>query len=190
MERGGGRHWGFVAAGTGRGLFLAPVDQQSASWSVNYMTEKPMALVRPPYTQEQMDGMLKEALETGKGSSKCLKTMVALTDPDTMTLSNAMERDPFKHREGERVIFIGDANHAMSQLAGNGANMALMDGFDLAEQLCKARTLVAAVEAYDELSMPRSKTAVWMSQGSILLAHATGWKLRMYLLLTVASWFL
>ena len=184
------RDWGFVIGGTGKGMFMAPVNQHSASWSVSYITEKPRALMRPPYTQDQVDAMLKEALETGEGSSKLLKTMVALTDPDTLTLSNAMERDPFKHREGERVIFIGDANHAMCQFAGNGANMALMDGCDLAEQLCKASTLVAAVEAYDELSMPRSKTAVWMSQGSILLAHATGWKLKIYMvLMKFASWF-
>lgn len=144
------RDWRFVIGETGKGMFMAPVNQHSASWSVSYITEKPRALMRPPYTQEQVDGMLKEALETGKGSSTCLKRMVALTDPDTLTLSNAMERDPFKHKEGERVIFIGDANHAMCHFSGNGANMALMDGCDLAEQLCKASTLVAAVETYDD----------------------------------------
>ena len=142
------------------GLFMAPVDQRSASWSVSCLTEKPRALMRPPFTKEQVDGMLKEALEIGKGFSKRFKRIVALTDPDTLTLSNAMERYPFKNEAGGRVIFIGDANHAMCQFAGNGANMAnmaLMDGWDLAEQLCKAETLVAAVETYDELSMPQSK---------------------------------
>lgn len=170
---------------------MAPVDQHSASWSVSYLEEKLRALMRPPYTQEQVDGMLEEALETGKPFPKTIKRMVALTDPDTLTLSNTMERYLFEHAEGERVVFIGDANHAVCQFAGNGANMALMDGWDLAEQLCQAETLGAAVEAYHELSMPRSKTAVWMSQLSIAPAHATGLRLRMYvMLLTVASWFM
>ncbi|KAI4133775.1 MAG: hypothetical protein LQ347_002082 [Umbilicaria vellea] len=191
VEAWANRDWGFLTGGNRNGLFLAPVDQHSASWSVSYLTEQPRALMRPPYTQEQVDGMLEEALQTGKAFPKTFKRMVALTDPESLTLSNAMERYPFKHEKNERVIFIGDANHAMCQFSGNGANMALMDGWDLAEQLCQAKTLGTAVEAYDRLSMPRSNTAVWMSRLSIALAHGTGLRLRMYLLLlTVASWFL
>jgi 2-polyprenyl-6-methoxyphenol hydroxylase-like FAD-dependent oxidoreductase len=45
----------------------------------------------------------------------------------------------------------------MSPFAGNGANMALMDGWELANELCKSNSLLAAVTAYDLFSLPRFK---------------------------------
>src|SRR5699024_1673821 len=82
--------------------------------------------------------------------------------------------------ESSSIIFIGDANHAVSPFAGNGANMALLDGWELAEQLTKGGTVSAAVDAYDEKSTPRSAAAVRQSHWSISALHATGMKLLMY----------
>jgi 2-polyprenyl-6-methoxyphenol hydroxylase-like FAD-dependent oxidoreductase len=55
--------------------------------------------------------------------------------------------------------------------------MALMDGWELAEQLCKSHSLMAALMAYDASSMPRSKSAIQMSRRTISMAHAQGWRL-------------
>lgn len=107
--------------------------------------------------------------------------MVRATDPSTLSLSNAMDKQPFPHRDGApSVIFIGDSNHAMSPFAGNGANMALLDGWELAEQLCTCTSLSSALAAYDKSSMTRSKSAIRMSHWSISMAHATGLKLFAY----------
>ena len=73
------------------------------------------------------------------------------------------------------VIFIGDANHAVSPFSGAGSNLALMDGLDLAEQLCKASSFEEAVKAYDKLAIPRSKQVIRMSHFTISVAHSTGW---------------
>jgi 2-polyprenyl-6-methoxyphenol hydroxylase-like FAD-dependent oxidoreductase len=43
----------------------------------------------------------------------------------------------------------------MSPFAGNGANMALCDAWDLAERLCQSETVEKTLKAYDILSMPR-----------------------------------
>jgi 2-polyprenyl-6-methoxyphenol hydroxylase-like FAD-dependent oxidoreductase len=65
----------------------------------------------------------------------------------------------------------------MSPFAGNGANMALMDGIDLATELCMADSVASAILLFDAKSMPRSRRAIQQSHWSISLAHATGLKL-------------
>ena len=101
---------------------------------------------------------------------------------------NAMDKQPFPHTKANRkdmpVIFIGDSNHAMSPFAGNGANMALMDGLELAEHFCKATSLDSALAQYDSSSMTRSKSAIRISHWVISLAHARGWMLTFYIFLS------
>jgi 2-polyprenyl-6-methoxyphenol hydroxylase-like FAD-dependent oxidoreductase len=57
---------------------------------------------------------------------------VHATDPSMLTMTNTRDKQPFSHvgsgRKFERVVFIGDSNHAISPFTGNEANMALMDG--------------------------------------------------------------
>ncbi len=93
---------------------------------------------------------------------------------------NIHDRQPFAHLTGSltntNAVFLGDANHAVCPFAGNGANLALMDGWDLAEQLCKHNTLESGLKAFDELMVPRSKSVIKMSHSNIYFAHMTGWK--------------
>lgn len=49
---------------------------------------------------------------------------------------------------GERVVFVGDAAHAMSPQLGNGANLALVDAMTLADVLVDAADLAAGLAAY------------------------------------------
>ncbi|ODQ70252.1 hypothetical protein LIPSTDRAFT_107393 [Lipomyces starkeyi NRRL Y-11557] len=50
-----------------------------------------------------------------------------------------MDKEAFPHTGGNQnhvsVVFIGDSNHAVSPSAGNGANMALKDGWSLQSNL-------------------------------------------------------
>jgi 2-polyprenyl-6-methoxyphenol hydroxylase-like FAD-dependent oxidoreductase len=61
--------------------------------------------------------------------------------------------------------------------------MALEDGWDLAEQLCKHESLEAALAAYDALSMPRARKSLRMSHFMIRVAHSQGWWLVLYTVL-------
>jgi 2-polyprenyl-6-methoxyphenol hydroxylase-like FAD-dependent oxidoreductase len=64
-------------------------------------------------------------------------------------LQRARYRDVVLHRPTlGRVVFIGDAAHAMSPQLGQGVNMALMDAAALADSLCDHATVEQALAEY------------------------------------------
>jgi 2-polyprenyl-6-methoxyphenol hydroxylase-like FAD-dependent oxidoreductase len=175
------RDWGAVLGGNGIGLFVSPIDSKSALWSLSYLADMPRERIKLPLSEEDSSDLLQEALDLGRVFTEPFQKMVRATDPSTLMVFNAMDKQPFPHTDSTpSVIFIGDSNHAMSPFAGNGANMALLDGWELAEQLCRSATLTAALATYDKSSMPRSQSAIRISHWSISMAHATGLKLFTY----------
>jgi 2-polyprenyl-6-methoxyphenol hydroxylase-like FAD-dependent oxidoreductase len=179
--------WGTVVGAGGVSLFAAPVTDERAVWSLSYLAASPRESVKPPLSLQQAKELRQEVLDRGRAIAAPFETLVYATDPAMVTVFNARDKQPFAHVGGDgecgRVVFIGDSNHAMSPFAGNGANMALMDGWDLAEELCSSASLVDALRKYDAKSMPRSKKAISMSHWSIDMAHAQGWRLALYVLL-------
>jgi 2-polyprenyl-6-methoxyphenol hydroxylase-like FAD-dependent oxidoreductase len=189
------RDWGTVIGAGGVSLFASPVDDQHAIWSLSYLSNEPRERLPAPLSEEQAEKLKQEVLELGAAIGSPFDTLVRATDSSALSITNAKDKNPFGHVGADRtcggVIFIGDSNHAMSSFAGNGANMALMDGWELAEQLCKPGSLHAALTAYDSSSMPRSKSAIRMSHRTITMAHAQGWRLAFYMvLLRIMKFFL
>lgn len=180
------RDWGTLVGAGGVSLFASPVDEHNAIWSLSYLSAEPRQKITAPFSPEQAEQLKQEALERGSAIGLPFATLVRATDPSAVGIMNMKDKNPFGHVGGDgkcgRIVYIGDSNHAMSPFAGNGANMALMDGWDLAEQLCKSGSLVAALSAYDSSSMPRSRSAIRMSHWSIDMAHAQGWRLVLYVL--------
>jgi 2-polyprenyl-6-methoxyphenol hydroxylase-like FAD-dependent oxidoreductase len=70
-----------------------------------------------------------------------------ITDPKQVLL--AKYRDVrMKRWHGDRIVFLGDAAHAMSPQLGQGANLALWDAMTLADALERAPTLTDGLAAY------------------------------------------
>lgn len=170
------RTWGGCIGGDGHFLFVAPNDHTSALWSVSYLSATP----REPKSagtmnENEIDEILSEAKERIKVFDEPMPTLFKETLRSSVSVFNAKDLTPFTNTGP--VIFIGDAQHAMSPFAGNGANMAIMDGYQLAEQLIYSKDLIIAIKSYDQSSIPRSTHAIQMSHRSISIGHSQGiWK--------------
>ncbi|MFJ2868838.1 FAD-dependent oxidoreductase [Kitasatospora sp. NPDC087314] len=57
------------------------------------------------------------------------------------------------------VTLLGDAAHLMSPFSGMGANLAMLDGADLARSLADRPTVDDAITAYENVLLPRSAEA-------------------------------
>jgi 2-polyprenyl-6-methoxyphenol hydroxylase-like FAD-dependent oxidoreductase len=99
----------------------------------------------------------------------------ATTNPADVFCFPARDKKPFYHSaDAGPIIFIGDSNHAVSPFAGFGANLALKDGWDLAQKLVAATSLKNAVQGFDALSVPRASKVLETSRWRIKYAHSTG----------------
>ncbi|KAI1111054.1 putative monooxygenase [Nemania sp. NC0429] len=172
--------YGGVLTGTGAACFFSRIDQHTLVWALSILEAAP----RPKHDNtdlHQVQEMLRQVRELGKDITEPFKTIVDATDPSTTLVLNAMDKPPFSHDlKAGPVVFIGDANHAVSPFAGNGANLALKDGWDLAEQLCQSSGLRAAVVAYDRRSVPRAVSTLKSSHWRIKVGHARGLTYWMY----------
>jgi 2-polyprenyl-6-methoxyphenol hydroxylase-like FAD-dependent oxidoreductase len=183
------RTWGGAIGGDGHFLFVAPSDQTTALWSISYLSSTPRQTKSPgTINDEEIDQILDEVKERTKVFNEPTQTLLKETLRSSISVFNAYDLTPF--RNDGSVIFIGDAQHAMSPFAGNGANMAMMDGYQLAEQLIYSKDLNEAIQSYDNLSIPRSTKAIYMSHKSISMGHSQGiWKFFWVNILRMMSWY-
>ncbi|XP_037032934.1 flavin-dependent monooxygenase-like [Bradysia coprophila] len=174
----------FGMSGEGHAVLVAPVDETKMSFSVSYRSEKKIENEfrgdRKPLTDEELEHFRTVALKhtQGYGYQSELKSFIANADPKTIRVINAQDMKPHTNSTtNPQIILIGDAAHAVSPFAGNGANMAIMDGFELAEQLLSVKhgkDLVAAVKMYDKHSIARCNRTRGMSHFNISVLHSKG----------------
>lgn len=176
------RDWGVVLGGKGIGLFVSPVDDKSVLWGMSRASPREQASLRYPIPQQQYIELMEESTKLASNFAPLVKKLVAATDPTTAMLFSCMDRPPFPNQPLKHgpVVWIGDANHAVSPFAGNGANMALMDAWDLASSLKKADSFDEALSEFDKVAVTRATKVLNTSRWSIDLAHATGFKLVLY----------
>jgi 2-polyprenyl-6-methoxyphenol hydroxylase-like FAD-dependent oxidoreductase len=182
--------WGGAIGGDGHFLFVAPYDRTSALWSISYLsdtTRDPKAA--ETMNDEEIDQILDKVKERTKVFSEPMPTLFKETLRSSIAIFNAKDMTPFRNHGS--VIFIGDAQHATSPFAGNGANMAMMDGYQLADQLIHSKDLNTAIKSYDDLCIPRSTSAINIGHRSIKIGHSQGiWKHLWIGVLKLISWYL
>ncbi|SPJ81888.1 uncharacterized protein FTOL_09293 [Fusarium torulosum] len=169
------KDWGFILSGTGVSCFFSPVDKHSIVWGVGALETEQV-----PSLDTNDEKAIKEVVECGLRLGDRLhepfSTIVRHTDPKTVFSMNAHDKAPFSHEDMVKrgVVFIGDSNHAVSPFAGFGANLALSDAWDLAEQLCRSSSMAYAIAAYDELSVPRARKILEGSRERLKMGHRKG----------------
>ncbi|KAK9423736.1 hypothetical protein SUNI508_13908 [Seiridium unicorne] len=170
-------NWGGVLTGRGVFVFLSPVSKKEVVWALSICEDAP----RPKFDNHdpaQVAAMLVEAKELSKNIGEPWPEVVKRTVPETTLMIPARDKKPFENHayvhEWGPVVFIGDANHAVSPFGGNGANLALRDGWDLANCLCQGNGLEQGVKEYDKLSGPRASATLSSSHHRIAMGHSTG----------------
>lgn len=172
------RAFGLYLNGSSFGSFVSPLDDKHVMWTVSALCKEGNRKIRT-----DPDILMKEVIQRTQTFKEPFFTLLKATEPSDIKELIVEDKQPFKHDARLLeigVVFIGDANHAVSPFAGNGANLAMMDAWDLAEQLSTNETLGDALKAYDAVSMPRAKTVIRNSHMTIMVAHSTGWKLMLF----------
>ncbi|OAR05719.1 hypothetical protein LLEC1_03947 [Akanthomyces lecanii] len=181
-----GSDWGFILSGTGTSCFMSPVAENELQWAVGHFEDQTSTEI---CDVEHAKRVVERALELGSHFAEPFKTILSQTVPDTVMCINAHDKLPFRHSEIGTlpVVFIGDANHALSPFAGYGANLGLSDAWDLAEQLTKGDSLAEAVAAYDSISFPRATKVVTGARQRLRAGHSTGLRYLAFLVMLVIS---
>ncbi|KAF4995471.1 hypothetical protein FDECE_12794 [Fusarium decemcellulare] len=162
--------WGILISGHGNSCFVAPIQDKTVVWALS----KPEEMPAQPAGGDGK-ALLEEARQHCGRISEPFESLLNATDPSTAFAIPARDKKPFNHQDiTPGVVFIGDSNHAVSPFAGNGANTALQDGWDLADFLLSSDSVESAVSAYDKVSVPRAQKTLNSSHWRISIASFEG----------------
>ncbi|KAK3186438.1 hypothetical protein K4F52_004739 [Lecanicillium sp. MT-2017a] len=171
---------GLLITGDGVGSFFSHIGPGRMVWGLSKWERDAPRDGYDKTDPKAFADLLDECREMAKGIAEPMATVIdKTTDPAFSVVLPARDKQPFGHQDGDlppNIVFIGDANHTVSAFAGNGGNLAIKDGWDLATELCKASSATDAVAAYDKLALPRANKSLKDSRDRMGQCHTSGWK--------------
>jgi 2-polyprenyl-6-methoxyphenol hydroxylase-like FAD-dependent oxidoreductase len=167
--------WGLILAGNSTAGFISPMDEHTALWSLSRHSQ-PQESTQPPFSEAQISEFMDEARRLSTDYPPLLQDLISRTDSQSIRRFDAKDKQAIKHDASVPVVFIGDANHAVTPFAGNGANLALADAWDLATKLRESSSFSEAVLQFDAVAIPRAKSVINQSHFLVSAIHSRGWK--------------
>lgn len=168
---------GLVLGDDGVAMFVGHEEPGKTSWAVSFVQKEPHAPHRVrTATKESQQAVFDEAFGRIGAWPDEIKDMMKAIDLTTVRVVNGFDKVPCNSNQNKRIVFIGDASHPVTPFSGNGANMALVDGYNLAEQLVNPKhlTIDDAINAFEAEMIPRVNAVIQQGRSTIEWAHAQG----------------
>ena len=157
----------FIALGEGKG-FLAHRESDSSLHVYTALRTDPDWLETVDFTDA--DAAKQAVLARFAGWAEPLRALVA--DADGPVVPRRIHALPVGHRWGRTpgVTLLGDAAHLMSPFAGEGANLAMLDGAELGRAIAgHPGDTEAALAAYEQALFPRAEASAAESAANLQL---------------------
>lgn len=170
-----------MSSGEGVMCIYTPFDAKTVGWWLSRMPGAERASKSGP-VEVDFAAFKNEALATAHMFHDPFRTVVEATDPSTVFVRPAKERPRLSHTSSGakvselNVIYIGDANHLLSPFELKGADMALLDGWDLASSLVTSASMESALATFDKVSIARVGRVMGFSHTRIGFGHSRGLK--------------
>jgi 2-polyprenyl-6-methoxyphenol hydroxylase-like FAD-dependent oxidoreductase len=162
-------HGPFMTLGTAVSAFVHPLAHERLVWSVALRTtEGELAGTAPAE-------LLARAATATRGWHDPIPTLIAATDKADVDLRGLYDVAPPTRALEGRILLLGDASHAMTPYRGRGANMAMLDGLELAEalsaQVSGDSSIDPALRLFESRMLPRNRRAVSASHAASQSLH-------------------
>jgi salicylate hydroxylase len=115
------------------------------------------------------------AMEHVVGWHAPISDVIKKSSTNELSVRKYYDRDPLASCVRDGVVLVGDAAHPMSPFQGQGANMAMVDAFELARAIkAKLSGDRDAINRYDREATKRNRRAVMQSRMAARLFHIKG----------------
>ncbi|KAK9809467.1 hypothetical protein WJX73_000614 [Symbiochloris irregularis] len=164
-------------------MFMGCVNRNTVMWSLSSPAPQSAAndlnaLFRDKASaQDFLDHEVPQRVAAAGCGGDLLHSIIDRTDVTSLLALSTMDKLPHPHNDNG-IAYVGDAWHPMSPFSGAGANMALVDGWELAHELVEGghSSAQAAIQQYSEKHTERSTIAINQGRRNMGFVTASGLK--------------
>jgi 2-polyprenyl-6-methoxyphenol hydroxylase-like FAD-dependent oxidoreductase len=146
---------GFQTWGRGQRVGTHPLPNRRAYWFLTIRQDQPGV---------RYDDDLAEVRRRIGGWHDPIPALLAATPPEAVLCHDIFDLDPLPRYVRGWVALLGDAAHAMTPFAAQGAGQALEDATVLAAQLAGGTPVPDALAGYDRTRLPRSQRVAHLAR--------------------------